>query len=199
MSELKRAILIVLDGVGAGANPDAAAYGDEGASSLENCARAIGGLELPNLGRIGLGNITPILGTPPTEQATGAYGRMAEAAAGKDSTTGHWEMTGVVLHTALPTYPNGFPPEVVEPFERAIGRKIIGNKAASGTEIIQELGEEHVRTGKPILYTSADSVFQIAAHQDIIPLAELYDMCHEARQMLMSGEHAVGRVIARPF
>jgi phosphopentomutase len=199
MSELKRAILIVLDGVGAGANPDAAAYGDEGASSLENCARAIGGLELPNLGRIGLGNITPILGTPPTEQATGAYGRMAEAAAGKDSTTGHWEMTGVVLHTALPTYPNGFPPEVVKPFERAIGRKIIGNKAASGTEIIQELGEEHVRTGKPILYTSADSVFQIAAHQDIIPLAELYDMCHEARQMLMSGEHAVGRVIARPF
>lgn len=199
MSELTRAILVVLDGVGAGANPDAAAYGDEGASSLENCARAIGGLELPNLGRVGLGNLTPILGTPPTECATGAYGRMAESAAGKDSTTGHWEMTGVVLRKPLPTYPNGFPPEVVEPFERAIGRKIIGNKAASGTEIIQELGEEHVRSGRPILYTSADSVFQVAAHQEVIPLEELYRMCQVARQQLASGEHAVGRVIARPF
>lgn len=199
MSELTRAILVVLDGVGAGANPDAAAYGDEGASSLENCARAIGGLELPNLGRVGLGNLTPILGTPPTECATGTYGRMAESAAGKDSTTGHWEMTGVVLRKPLPTYPNGFPPEVVEPFERAIGRKIIGNKAASGTEIIQELGEEHVRSGRPILYTSADSVFQVAAHQEVIPLEELYRMCQVARQQLASGEHAVGRVIARPF
>jgi len=198
MSELKRAILIVLDGVGAGANPDAQAYGDEGASSLEHCAQAIGGLELPNLGSIGLGNITPILGTPPVERARGAFGRMAEAAAGKDSTTGHWEMTGVVLRQPLPTYPHGFPPEVVEPFERAIGRKIIGNKAASGTEIIAELGEEHVNTGRPILYTSADSVFQIAAHQDVIPLEELYSICRLARQML-NGEHAVGRVIARPF
>ncbi len=199
MSELKRAILIVLDGVGAGENPDADAYGDAGASSLEHCAQAIGGLELPNLGRIGLGNITPILGTPPIEHASGAYGRMAEAAAGKDSTTGHWEMTGVVLRKALPTYPNGFPPEVVEPFERAIGHKVIGNKVASGTEIIKELGEEHVRTGRPILYTSADSVFQVAAHQDVIPLEELYRICQIARQMLMSGDHAVGRVIARPF
>jgi phosphopentomutase len=199
MSELKRAILIVLDGVGAGENPDAAAYGDEGASSLEHCAQAIGGLELPNLGRIGLGNITPILGTPPEERAAGAYGRMAEAAAGKDSTTGHWEMTGVVLRKPLPTYPDGFSPEVVEPFERAIGRKVIGNKAASGTEIIKELGEEHVRTGRPILYTSADSVFQVAAHQDVIPLEELYHICQIARSQLASGEHAVGRVIARPF
>ncbi|HEU5379941.1 MAG TPA: phosphopentomutase [Ktedonobacteraceae bacterium] len=199
MSELKRAILIVLDGVGAGANPDAAAYGDEGASSLEHCALAIGGLELPNLGRIGLGNITPILGTPPTEHASGAYGRMAETAAGKDSTTGHWEMTGVVLRKPLPTYPDGFPAEVVAAFEHAIGRKVLGNKAASGTEIIQELGEEHVRTGKPILYTSVDSVFQVAAHQDVIPLEELYHICKIARQMLASGEHAVGRVIARPF
>jgi phosphopentomutase len=199
MSELKRAILIVLDGVGAGENPDADAYGDAGASSLEHCAQAIGGLELPNLGQIGLGNITPILGTPPIEHASGAYGRMAEAAAGKDSTTGHWEMTGVVLRKALPTYPHGFPLEVVEPFERAIGRKVIGNKVASGTEIIQELGEEHVRTGRPILYTSADSVFQVAAHQDVIPLEELYRICQIARQMLMSGDHAVGRVIARPF
>lgn len=199
MSELKRALLIVLDGVGAGANPDAAAYGDEGASSLEHCAQAIGGLELPNLGRAGLGNITPILGTPPTEHASGSYGRMAEAAAGKDSTTGHWEMAGVVLRKPLPTYPDGFPPEIVATFERTIGLKVIGNKAASGTEIIQELGEEHVRTGKPILYTSADSVFQVAAHQDVIPLEELYHICQLARQMLASGEHAVGRVIARPF
>lgn len=199
MSELKRAILVVLDGVGVGANPDARAYGDEGASSLEHCAQAVGGLELPNLGSIGLGNITPILGTPPTAQARGAYGRMAEAAAGKDSTTGHWEMTGVVLHQPLPTYPHGFPPEVVRPFEHAIGRQTLGNKAASGTEIIEELGEEHVRTGRPILYTSADSVFQIAAHQDIIPLAELYHICSTARELLKSGEHAVGRIIARPF
>ena len=198
MTALKRAILIVLDGVGAGANPDAQVYGDNGASSLEHCAQAIGGLALPNLGSIGLGNITPIMGTPPTDHARGAFGRMAEAAAGKDSITGHWEMTGVVLQKPLPTYPHGFPPEVVEPFEKAIGRKVIRNKAASGTEIIKELGEEHVRTGRPILYTSADSVFQIASHQDVIPLAELYHMCEIARHML-TGEHAVGRVIARPF
>ncbi len=198
MTGLKRAILVVLDGVGAGENPDASDYGDAGASSLEHCAKAIGGLSLPNLGSIGLGNITPIEGTPPTEKARGAYGRMAEKAAGKDSTTGHWEMTGVVLQKPLPTYPNGFPPEVVEAFEQAIGRKVIGNKAASGTEIIQELGEEHVRTARPILYTSADSVFQVAAHQEVIPLEELYRICEIARGLL-TGEHAVGRVIARPF
>jgi len=195
---LKRAILIVLDGVGVGANPDASDYGDAGASSLEHCAQAVGGLSLPNLGSIGLGNITPIVGTPPTEKARGAYGRMAEQAAGKDSTTGHWEMTGVVLHKPLPTYPHGFPRDVVEAFEQAIGRKVIGNKAASGTEIIQELGEEHVRTGRPIIYTSADSVFQVAAHQEVIPLEELYYICKIARSLL-TGEHAVGRVIARPF
>jgi phosphopentomutase len=198
MTTLRRAILVVLDGVGAGANPDAADYGDAGASSLEHCAQAIGGLSLPNLGRIGLGNITQILGTPPTNDASGAYGRMQEAAAGKDSTTGHWEMTGVVLRKPLPTYPHGFPPEIVETFEKAIGRKVLGNKAASGTEIIQELGEEHLHTGYPILYTSADSVFQLAAHQDIIPLEDLYHMCRIAREMLV-GDHAVGRVIARPF
>ncbi|TMD52006.1 MAG: phosphopentomutase [Chloroflexi bacterium] len=198
MSRIKRAILVVLDGVGAGANPDAHAYGDDGASSLEHCAQAIGGLELPNLGSIGLGNITPILGTPPIERAKGGYGRMAEAGAGKDSVTGHWEITGVVLQKPLPTYPHGFPPEVVEQFEHAIGRRVLGNKAASGTEIIKELGEEHVRTGRPILYTSADSVFQVAAHQDVIPLEELYHMCRLARNML-TGENAVGRVIARPF
>jgi len=198
MSKLKRAILVVLDGVGVGANPDAHAYGDDGASSLEHCAQAVGGLELPNLGRIGLGNITPILGTPPTDKALGSYGRMAEAATGKDSTTGHWEMTGVVLHKPLPTYPHGFPAHLVDQFEKAIGREVLGNKVASGTEIIKELGEEHLRTGRPILYTSADSVFQLAAHQDVIPLEELYHMCRIARDML-SGDNAVGRVIARPF
>src|SRR5437764_3851326 len=198
MTQLQRAILVVLDGVGAGANPDTHAYGDDGASSLEHCAQAVGGLTLPNLGSIGLGNITPILGTPPTADARGAYGRMAEAAAGKDSTTGHWEMTGVVLQRPLPTYPNGFPADLVEAFEKAIGHKVIGNKVASGTEIIQELGEEHLRTGSPILYTSADSVFQIAAHQEVIPLEELYHICEIARHML-TGEHVIGRVIARPF
>jgi phosphopentomutase len=198
MTTLRRAILVVLDGVGAGANPDARAYGDEGASSLEHCAQAIGGLELPNLGSIGLGNITPILGTPARKDVLGAYGRMASIAAGKDSTAGHWEMTGVVLQKPLPTYPHGFPPEIVAAFERAIGRKVIGNKVASGTDIIKELGAEHVRTGFPILYTSADSVFQVATHQDIVPLAELYHICEIARAML-TGEHAVGRVIARPF
>jgi phosphopentomutase len=198
MSTLQRAILVVLDGVGAGENPDARAYGDEGASSLEHCAQAVGGLELPNLGAIGLGNITPIQGTPPTQNAVGSFGRMAERGAGKDSTTGHWEMTGVVLQKPLPTYPHGFPHDVVEQFEKAIGREVLGNKAASGTEIIKELGDEHVRTGRPILYTSADSVFQVAAHQEVIPLEELYHMCQLARKML-TGEHAVGRVIARPF
>ena len=198
MSKIKRAILVVLDGVGVGANPDARAYGDDGASSLEHCAQAVGGLELPNLGRIGLGNITPILGTPPAENALGSYGRMVEKAAGKDSTTGHWEMTGLVLHKPFPTYPHGFPASLVKQFEKAIGREVLGNKAASGTEIIKELGEEHLRTGRPILYTSADSVFQLAAHQDVIPLEELYNMCRIARGML-TGEHAVGRVIARPF
>jgi len=198
MSKLKRAILVVLDGVGAGANPDAHAYGDDGASSLEHCAQAVGGLALPNLGRIGLGNVTPILGTPPAGNPLGSYGRMAEAGTGKDSTTGHWEITGVVLHKPLPTYPNGFPADLVAQFEHAIGRKVIGNKAASGTEIIKELGAEHMRTGRPILYTSADSVFQVAAHQDVIPLEELYHMCQVARDML-TGENAVGRVIARPF
>jgi phosphopentomutase len=198
MTTLRRAILVVLDGVGAGENPDSHAYGDDGASSLEHCALAVGGLALPNLGRVGLGNITPILGTPPTPDASGSYGRMAEIGAGKDSTTGHWEITGVVLKKPLPTYPHGFPPDLVAAFEQAIGRKVLGNKPASGTEIIKELGEEHMRTGYPILYTSADSVFQVAAHQDVIPLAELYHICEIARTML-TGENAVGRVIARPF
>ena len=198
MASLDRAVIVVLDGVGVGGAPDAAAYGDEGASSVEHGAAAIGGLSLATMGRMGLGNITPVLGTPPAERPIGGYGRMAEAAAGKDSTTGHWEMAGVVLERPLPTYPNGFPPDVVERFEAAIGRGTLGNKAASGTVIIQELGEEHMRTGKPILYTSADSVLQLAAHEAVIPLDELYRMCEIARAQL-TGEHAVGRVIARPF
>ncbi|QBD82254.1 phosphopentomutase [Ktedonosporobacter rubrisoli] len=198
MTRLKRAILVVLDGVGAGENPDARDYGDEGASSLEHCAQAIGGLQLPHLGRLGIGNITPILGTPPQSYATGAYGRMASITAGKDSVAGHWEMTGVLLKKPLPTYPQGFPPKLVQAFEQAIGRQVIGNKVASGTEIIKELGEEHMRTARPILYTSADSVFQIAAHEEIIPLGELYRICEVARAILID-DHAVGRVIARPF
>jgi phosphopentomutase len=198
MSQLQRAIIIVLDGVGAGENPDSAAYGDSGASSLEHCAQAIGGLALPNLGQIGLGNLTPILGTPASEEARGAYGRLASKAAGKDSVAGHWEMMGVVLKKALPTYPNGFPQEIVASFEQAIGRKVLGNVVASGTEIIKQLGGEHVRSGSPILYTSADSVFQIAAHEEVIPLKELYALCELARSQL-TGDNAVGRVIARPF
>jgi phosphopentomutase len=198
MPELQRAIVIVLDGVGVGQAPDASSYGDAGANCLSNTSEAVGGLELPNLGRMGIGNITEILGTPPTPHADGVFGRLEEASAGKDSTTGHWELMGVTLHRPLPTYPNGFPPSVVASFEAAIGRGILGNKAASGTVIIEELGEEHMRTGKPILYTSADSVFQVAAHEQIIPLPELYQMCETARHLL-TGENAVGRVIARPF
>jgi len=195
---LTRAILVVLDGVGVGEAPDAQDYGDAGASSLEHCALAVGGLELPEMGRLGLGNISPILGTPPTNAAEGVFGRMAEQSAGKDSTTGHWEMTGIILNRPLPTYPHGFPADLVARFEQAIGRKVLGNVAASGTEIIKELGEEHLRTGHPILYTSADSVFQVAAHEAIIPPEELYQICRIARRLL-TGEHAVGRVIARPF
>ncbi|HEY7983003.1 MAG TPA: phosphopentomutase [Ktedonobacterales bacterium] len=195
---LDRAVIIVLDGVGVGDAPDAAAYGDAGASSIAHCAAAVGGLALPAMGSMGLGNITPVPGTPPAAAPIGGYGRMAEAAAGKDSTTGHWEMAGVTLTRALPTYPNGFPPDVVAAFERAIGRGTLGNVAASGTEIIQRLGEEHVHTGKPILYTSADSVFQLAAHEEVIPLDDLYHMCETARGLL-TGANAVGRVIARPF
>jgi phosphopentomutase len=198
MPTLERAVIIVLDGVGVGSAPDAAAYGDEGASSVEHCAAAVGGLALPVMGSMGLGNITPVLGTPPAERPIGGYGRMAEAAAGKDSTTGHWEMAGVVLDRPLPTYPNGFPADLVARFEATIGRGTLGNKAASGTAIIEELGAEHMRTGKPILYTSADSVFQLAAHEAVIPLDELYRMCEIARGLL-TGEHNVGRVIARPF
>ncbi len=198
MPAFDRAIVVVLDGVGVGHAPDAARYGDEGANCLTNCANAVGSLALPNMGGMGLGNLTPIAGTPPTNGARGAFARLDEAAAGKDSTTGHWELMGVTLERPLPTYPNGFPAELIARFEAAIGRGTLGNYPASGTAIIQQLGEEHMRTGKPIVYTSADSVFQVAAHEAIIPLEELYAMCETARGLL-TGENAVGRVIARPF
>jgi phosphopentomutase len=198
MPALERAVVVVLDGVGVGQAPDADLYGDGGANCLTNCANVVGTLALPAMGRMGIGNVTPILGTPPTVPASGAYGRMIERSAGKDSTTGHWELMGLVLDHAMPTYPNGFPAELVARFEVAIGRGTLGNKPASGTAIIEELGAEHLRTGKPILYTSADSVFQLAAHEEVIPLDELYQMCQTARGLL-TGEHAVGRVIARPF
>jgi len=191
-------IWIVLDSVGIGAMPDAAAYGDPaGGDTLGNIAR-IRGLELPNLARLGLGNIKPLAGIAPADRAAAAYGRCALASPGKDTTTGHWEMVGIHLAKPFPLYPNGFPPEIMSEFERRIGRASLGNKAASGTEIIQELGEEHMRTGSPIVYTSADSVFQIAAHEEVIPLWELYKICETAREILR-GPYEVGRVIARPF
>ena len=197
LPRMERAIVVVLDGVGVGQAPDAAAYGDAGADCLANCARAVGGLALPTLGRLGVGNLTEIEGTPPQPPA-GACGRLIERSPGKDSTTGHWELMGVVLDHPMPTYPHGFPPELVTRFEAAIGRHVLGNYPASGTAIIEELGAEHLRTGFPILYTSADSVFQVAAHEDVIPIAELYRMCEIARGLL-TGEDEVGRVIARPF
>ncbi|GAB4466213.1 MAG: phosphopentomutase [Anaerolineales bacterium] len=168
------------------------------ANSLGNVARAVGGLNAPHLYELGLGNITSIQGVPPNPNAKGAFGRFQPRSAGKDTVIGHWEMMGIYLPVAFPTYPNGFPPEVLDPFRKAIGRDVLGNKPASGTEILKELGIEHMRTGKPIVYTSADSVFQIAAHEEIIPLEELYNMCQTARDILQ-GEHGVGRVIARPF
>ena len=196
--KIDRIAVIVLDGVGAGALPDADLYGDVGSNSLSNTARVLGGIDLPNMGEIGLGNITPMQGVPPREKTRGAYGKCAELSKGKDSVTGHWELMGIEVKQAFPTYPNGFPKEVLDEFTRLTGYEVLGNKPASGTEIIKELGEEHMRTGKLIVYTSADSVFQIAAHEEIIPIEELYRVCDISRKMLR-GEHAVGRVIARPF
>src|SRR5437870_11297927 len=195
---MPRACVIVLDAVGAGALPDAAEYGDEGSDTLGNVARAVGGLDLPSMEALGLGNVEELEGCPPQPGAPAVAGRLLERAKGKDTTTGHWEHMGIVTAQAFPTYPHGFPHDVIDPFMNRTGRGVIGNKAASGTEIIQELGEEHQRTGKWIVYTSADSVFQIAAHEDTIPLEELYDGCRAAREIL-TGKHAVGRVIARPF
>ena len=196
--DINRVVLIILDSVGIGELPDAALYGDTGSNTLVNISKAVNGLNLPNMAAMGLGNILDIQGVPPAAKPTAAYGKMAEKSKGKDTTTGHWELAGLVLEKAFPVYPQGFPPEIISSFENLIGRPIIGNKVASGTEIIKELGEEHIRTGNPIVYTSADSVFQIAAHEEIIPLEELYNMCKTARSLL-TGEHTVGRVIARPF
>jgi len=193
-----RACVIVLDAVGAGALPDAADFGDEGSDTLGNVARAVGGLDLPTLEALGLGNVEPLEGCPPQPGAPAVAGRLLERSRGKDTTTGHWELMGVVTPQAMPTYPHGFPDEVIDPFMNRTGRGVLGNVPASGTEIIQELGEEHQRTGKWIVYTSADSVFQIAAHEETIPLEELYAGCRIAREIL-TGKHAVGRVIARPF
>lgn len=193
-----RIIVIVLDSCGVGEAPDAAQYGDVGASTLPHTAEASGGLHLPVLGHLGLGRIAPITGVPPDPAPAGAFGKMAEVSPGKDSTTGHWELMGIRLEHPFPTYPHGFPPEVIEPFEARIGRRVLGNRPASGTAIIAELGEEHLRTGFPIVYTSADSVFQIAAHEERIPVEELYRYCRVAREIL-TGPHAVDRVIARPF
>lgn len=188
----------MLDAVGAGELPDAAQYGDEGSDTLGNVARAVGGLDLPSLEALGLGNVEPLEGCPPQPGAPAVAGRLVERSKGKDTTTGHWELMGVITAQAFPTYPHGFPHDVIDPFMHRTARGVLGNKAASGTEIIQELGEEHERTGKWIVYTSADSVFQIAAHEDTVPLEELYDGCRAAREIL-TGKHAVGRVIARPF
>ncbi|ASS75035.1 phosphopentomutase [Tumebacillus algifaecis] len=193
-----RIVFIVLDSCGIGEMYDAAEYGDQGSNTIGNIAKAVGGLNVPNLERLGLGKIHPIEGVRADLEATGAYGKMSELSAGKDTTNGHWEMMGIKLDKPLPTYPEGFPRDLMEKFEERIGRKTIGNYPASGTEIIKDLGEEHMKTGSPIIYTSGDSVFQIAAHEEIISLDELYSMCKIARELLVD-EHAVGRVIARPF
>ena len=195
---MKRAIVIVLDGVGVGELPDADRYGDAGSDTLGNTARAVGGLKLPHLQRLGLGNIHDVAGVPASAAPAASWGRMVEISAGKDSTTGHWELMGVVTETPFPTYPDGFPPAVLRAFSEATGYGVLGNKAASGTAIIEELGDEHVRTGKLIVYTSADSVFQIAAHEEVVPLDELYRICGIARDILVP-PHRVSRVIARPF
>ncbi|NSW82828.1 MAG: phosphopentomutase [Syntrophothermus sp.] len=194
----RRIFLVVLDSAGIGALPDAAEYGDEGSNTLGNIAAVRGCLKVPNLARLGLSRLVDLPGYDRSTTPEGAYGRMAEKSCGKDTTTGHWELMGIILTRPFPTYPHGFPPEVIEAFEQRIGRQVLGNKPASGTVVIEELGQEHMATGFPIVYTSADSVFQIAAHEEVIPVEQLYEMCRIAREILV-GEHAVGRVIARPF
>ena len=194
---LNRVFLIVLDGVGVGELPDAAGYGDVGSNTLGHVALAVDGLLLPNFEKAGLGKLTAIKGLSVTV-AGGVFGKNAEKSAGKDTTTGHWEMAGLILDRPFPVYPNGFPNDVIREFSAQTGRKVLGNKAASGTVILDELGAEHLNSGGLIVYTSADSVFQIAAHEEVVPLDELYHDCEIARAILQ-GEHAVGRVIARPF
>ena len=194
---LDRVVLIVLDSCGCGAAPDAASYGDSGANTLGNMAQALGGLALPELGKLGLGHLTKIAGVPPCPAPSGAYGKMREASHGKDTTTGHWELGGLLVNQGFATFPNGFPLEMIDEFERKTGRKTLGNKTASGTEIIVELGAEHCASGALIVYTSADSVFQIAAHEEVVPLAELYRICEIARELC--DRYRIARVIARPF
>ena len=196
--KINRVILIVLDSVGIGALPDAEEYGDKGANTLVHTAQEIGGFNLPNLEKLGLGKIADIQGIDSNLKAEGVYTKMKEKSIGKDTTTGHWELAGLVSERPFPVYPDGFPDEVIKPFEEKIGKKVLGNKPASGTVIIEELGREHLESGRPIVYTSADSVFQIAAHEEIISVDELYEMCEIARDILQ-GEHGVARVIARPF
>src|SRR5262249_14414345 len=197
MGWFRRVIWIVLDSVGIGPLPDAADYGDLGRSTLGHIAESRP-LAIPELVSLRLANIAPLANLAPAASPRAAYGKGATHSPGKDTTTGHWEMAGIWLDQAFPVYKNGFPPEIISAFEGRIGRKTIGNKPASGTEIVKELGEEHVRTGKPIVYTSGDSVFQIATHEDVVPISDLYNMCEIARQLLQ-GPHQVGRVIARPF
>ncbi|NOZ02290.1 MAG: phosphopentomutase [Deltaproteobacteria bacterium] len=188
---------LVMDSVGAGEMPDADRYGDRGANTLGNTARAVSGLRMPNLGAMGLGNVTEIQGVPPVDHPNAHFGRMAEASPGKDTTTGHWEMAGVVLSDAFPVFHDGFPKKIIDEFSRESGFGVLGNEVASGTEIIERLGQEHQRTGRLIVYTSADSVFQVAAHEETVPLDRLYEACLVARRIL--DEYKVGRVIARPF
>jgi phosphopentomutase len=195
---MRRAALIVLDGVGIGAAADADQYGDAGSNTLGNVARQAGGLQLPNLERLGLGCCGDLPGIAPTTQAGAAYGVAEPVSPGKDSTTGHWELCGLVLNQPFPTYPHGFPADVIDEFARRTGRGVLGNKAASGTAILDELGDAHCRTGDWIVYTSADSVFQVAAHEQTVPVAELYAACRTARELLQP-PHGVSRVIARPF
>ncbi len=195
---MARAILIVLDGLGVGHAPDAAAYGDAGSNTLANMASLVGGVHVPNLQSLGLGNIQELVGVPAIAKPVAGYGRLQEVSSGKDSTTGHWELMGLVTEKPYPTYPDGFPPEVIEEFTRLTGYGVLGNKASSGTAIIEDLGDEHLASGKIIVYTSADSVFQVAAHDEVCDLEELYRVCEIAREML-DGDHKVSRVIARPF
>ncbi len=199
MSDIERVVLIVIDSVGIGALPDAAAWGDAGSNTVGNMARRLGGLSLPHLGRLGLGNLLEVVGTPPAPQPEAAYGRMAIASHGKDTMTGHWEIVGIRPDAPFRTYPEGFPQDLLDEFCRRAGVEgVLGNTVASGTEIIVELGEEHLRTGLPIVYTSADSVFQVAAHEERFGLERLYQVCEVARELLQP-PHRVGRVIARPF
>jgi phosphopentomutase len=193
-----RVLFIVLDACGVGALPDADRYGDAGSSTIPHTADSVGGLALPNLGRLGLSKIVPVKGVKPPKPSDGAFGKMAEKSAGKDSTTGHWEHFGVILEKPFPLYPDGFPEDVIGSFTQKTGYGVLGNKPASGTEIIKELGADHLQSGKLIVYTSADSVFQIAAHEETVSIDELYRICQIAREIL-TGDHAVGRVIARPF